>query len=92
MWQVDSTHDSLVAIGNGSNKQADAELTLFYNHGSEQYTIVQTLAPEQQMMVDVGKLIHNQVPDKAGHVLPPDVTWGAYRIRESGRRGHWRYL
>ena len=81
-WQVDSTHDSLVAIGNGGNKQANAELTLFYNHGSQQYTIERTLAPEQEMLVDLGNLIRNQIPDQAGHVLPPDLTWGAYRIRD----------
>jgi hypothetical protein len=40
------------------------------------------LAPDEQMLVDFGKLIRNQVPDKNGHVLPPDLTSGAYRLRD----------
>jgi len=34
------------------------------------------------MLVDLGKLIRNQVPDKDGDTLPPDLTSGAYRIRD----------
>jgi hypothetical protein len=81
-WEVDSMHDSLVTVGNGGSKPARAELTIIYDQGSEQYQIEQTLAPDEQMLVDVGKLIRNQVPDKNGHVLPPDLTSGAYRIRD----------
>ena len=40
------------------------------------------LAPDEQMLVDFGKLIRNQIPDKNGYVLPPDLTSGAYRIRD----------
>ena len=32
------------------------------------------------MLLDFGKLIHDQVPDKSGQFLPPDLTTGAYRI------------
>jgi hypothetical protein len=81
-WELDSTHDSLVTIGNGSNKPARAELTILYNHGSDQYQIEQTLAPDEQMLVDFGKLIREQTPDKQGRVLPADLTSGAYRVRD----------
>ncbi|HZW92394.1 MAG TPA: hypothetical protein VFF64_05420 [Candidatus Eremiobacteraceae bacterium] len=81
-WEVDSMHDSLLTAGNGGNKPAKAELTILYNQGSEQYQIEQMLAPDEQMLVDFGKLIRNQVPDKNGHVLPPDLTSGAYRLRD----------
>ena len=73
---------NLGRIGNGGNKPAKAELTILYNQGSEQYQVEQMLAPDEQMLVDFGKLIRNQVPDKNGHVLPPDLTSGAYRIRD----------
>jgi hypothetical protein len=55
-----------------------AEFTILYNHGSEQYQFEKTLAPDEQMMVDLGKLIRQQVPDKQGHVLPADLTSGTY--------------
>lgn len=81
-WEVDSMHDSLLTVGNGGNKPAKAELTILYNQGSEQYQVEQMLAPDEQMLVDFGKLIRNQVPDKNGHVLPPELTSGAYRLRD----------
>jgi hypothetical protein len=79
-WEVDSTHNTLSTISNGGNKPAHAQLTILYNQGSGQYQIEQTLAPDEQMALDFGKLIHNQVPDKNGHTLPPDLTWGTYRL------------
>jgi len=82
MWEVDSTHNSLVAVGNGSNKPARAELTILYNHGTGQYKIERTLAPDEQIMVDFGELIRQQIPDKLGRTLPLDLVSGAYRIRD----------
>jgi hypothetical protein len=81
-WEVDSMHNSLVTVGNGSNKQAKAELTILYNQGSQKYQLEQVLAPDEQMSVDFGKLIRQQVPDKQGRVLPVDLTFGAYRVRD----------
>jgi hypothetical protein len=81
-WEVDGTHNSLVTIANGGNTPALAQLTIFYNQGSSQYQIEQTLAPDQQMALDFGKLIHDRVPDKNGNTLPPDLTSGAYRLRD----------
>jgi len=79
-WEVDGTHNSLVTISNGGNKPELAQLTILYNHGSGQYQIEQMLAPDQQMALDFGKLIHDRVPDKNGQFLPPDLASGAYRI------------
>lgn len=81
-WEVDTLHDSLVTIGNGDSKPTQAALTILYNQGSQHYEIEQTLGPEEQMLIDFGKLIRNQVPDKEGHTLPPDLTSGAYRVRD----------
>jgi hypothetical protein len=40
------------------------------------------LAPDEQMLVDFAKLIRNQIPDKNAHVLPPELSSGAYRIHD----------
>jgi hypothetical protein len=82
MWEVDSTHNSLVAIGNGGGKPLQAEFTILYNQGAQEYRIEQTLAPDEQMLVDLGELIHDQIPDKSGHTLPTNLASGAYRIRD----------
>ena len=81
-WEVDGTHNSLVTINNGGNKSALAQLTIFYNQGAGQYQLEQMLAPDQQMPLDFGKLIHDRIPDKNGQSLPPNLTSGAYRILE----------
>ena len=81
-WEVDSTHNSLVTVGNGGNKPALAQLTILYNQGSGQYLIEQMLAPDEQMWLDFGKLIHDLVPGKDGNSLPLDLASGTYRIRD----------
>jgi hypothetical protein len=83
---VDSTHNSLVTVGNGGDKPARAQLTILYNQGSGQYQVEQMLAPDEQMWLDFGNLIHDQVPDKDGHILPPDLASGTYRIRDLSDR------
>jgi hypothetical protein len=81
-WEVDGTHNSLVTVGNGGSKPVRAQFTIFYNHGSGKYQVEQMLAPDDQMWVDFGRLIRERVPDKDGHTLPPDVTEGAYQVRD----------
>jgi hypothetical protein len=81
-WEVDGAHNSLSTIINGGNKPVVAELTIFYNQGKGQYQMQRLLAPEEQMFVDFGQLIHYQIPDKNGQILPHDLTFGAYRVRD----------
>ncbi len=38
--------------------------------------------PDEQMWIDVGKLIREHVPDKNGKALPADLTSGSYEIRD----------
>jgi hypothetical protein len=81
-WEVDGTHNSLSTVINGGNKPVVAELTIFYSQGTGQYQIQKMLAPEEQMFVDFGTLIHDQIPDKSGKTLPRDLMSGAYRVRD----------
>lgn len=87
VWEYDSTHDSIIAVGNGGTKPAEAAFTLTYNHGTGAYEIDQTLQPDQQMWIDVGQLIRNQTPDKNGVVLPAALSMGSYEIRQLNHRG-----
>ena len=81
-WEVDSMHNSLVTVGNGGNKAVRAQLTILYNQGKERYQLEQTLAPDEQMWLDFGKLIRERVADKDGRTLPPDISYGTYSVRE----------
>ncbi|HXC42390.1 MAG TPA: hypothetical protein VNY51_02585 [Candidatus Dormibacteraeota bacterium] len=82
MWEYDPQHDSIIAAGNGSKKTTDAAFTIFYNKGADKYELQQTLQPDEQMWIDVGKLIHDRVPDKNGKMLPTDLTMGSYEFRD----------
>ena len=60
--------------GIGRSQTVQTELTILQNQGSEQYQIEQTLAQDEQMQVDFGKLIREQIPDKFGDSSPPNLT------------------
>jgi hypothetical protein len=79
-WQVDANHNSIIAAGNGGSKPVEARLTFFYAGGTKRYQMERTIAPDDQMWVNVGDLIRNSVPDKNGNTLPADLTTGAYQL------------
>jgi hypothetical protein len=83
-WQVDNTHTSLIAAGNGSDKPVKAGLTFMYDQGRKHYSLENTIGPNDQWWVDIGQLIRNQVPDKDGNILPVGVSSGAYQLQEIG--------
>lgn len=82
MWHVDSMRTSIITTGNGGTEATKAAMTLFYNGGKDSYTIEQLLQPGEQIWADVGNIIRNQVPDKNGKVIPPDVMMGSYELRD----------
>jgi hypothetical protein len=69
-FQVDATHNSVIALGNGGTKPADAVITFHYNHGQSHYEVAQTIAPGDQLWINLGDRIRNQVPDAKGAKFP----------------------
>jgi hypothetical protein len=51
-----------------------------------QYQVEQTLGPDEQIWLDVGKLIGNQIQDKSGKTIPSDVMSGTYALRSLTNR------
>jgi hypothetical protein len=82
LWQYDPQHDSIITAGNGGTKPTQAAFTIFYNQGKDKYELEQTLQPDEQMWIDVGKLIRERVPDKNGKALPVDLASGSYEFRD----------
>jgi hypothetical protein len=82
MWEYDAHHSSIITAGNGGTKPTQAAFTLFYNQGAERYDLEQTLQPDEQMWIDVGKLIREHVPDKNGKTLPADLSSGSFEVRD----------
>ena len=82
-WQVDSTHSSILAVTNGGTQETDSLLTLFYTDTKQQpqkYEIKQTIAPGDQLWLNLGDLIKYQVPDRSGRLLPVSLTSGTYEL------------
>ena len=82
LFQYDAYHDSIITVGNGGAKPTQAAFTIVYNQGTQKYELEQTLQPDEQMWIDIGKLIRENVPDKNGKTLPPGLTSGSYDIRD----------
>lgn len=82
LWQYDVQHDSIITAGNGGTKPTKAAFTIFYNQGKDKYELEQTLQPDEQMWIDVGRLIRERVPDKNGKALPVDLASGSYEFRD----------
>src|SRR6516225_5306280 len=80
--QYDPYHDSIITGGNGDTKPTRLAFTIFYNQGTQRYDLAQTQQPDEQMWIDVGKLIREHVPDKNGKTLPADLTSGSYEFRD----------
>jgi hypothetical protein len=82
MWQYDPYHNSIITGGNGGTKPTRLAFTIFYNQGTQRYDLEQTLQPDEQMWIDVGKLIREHVSDRNGKTLPADLTSGSYEFRD----------
>ena len=82
MWEYDPYHNTIITAGNGGTKPTHAAFTIFYNQGVQRYDLEQTLQPDEQMWIDVGKLIREHIPDKNGDVLPAELTSGSYEFRD----------
>jgi hypothetical protein len=82
LWEYDPQHNSLITAGNGGTKPIQASFTIYYNQGIKKYELEQTLQPDEQMWIDVGKLIREHIPDKNGNTLPADLASGTYEFRD----------
>jgi hypothetical protein len=87
MWEYDPYHNSIITAGNGGTKPTRAAFTIFYNQGTQRYDLEQDLQPDDQMWIDVGKLIREHVPGKNGNTLPADLTSGSYEFRDLTNKG-----
>jgi hypothetical protein len=82
MWTYDAQHNSIISAGNGGTMSTQAAFTIFYNQGTARYDLEKTLQPDDQMWIDIGKLIREHIPDKNGKTLPADLATGAYEFRD----------
>jgi hypothetical protein len=80
MWEVDANHDTIIAVGNADTTASKAKITLYYNSGQAKYQVEPTLDHDEQVWLDIGKLIRDQVPDVHGTTIPLTVMSGSYEL------------
>ena len=80
IWEVDTNHNTLIAVGNAGNKASKVQIVFHYNSGQSKYLVERTLEPDEQAWIDVGQLIGDQIPDVHGKTLPPSVMAGGYDV------------
>lgn len=87
MWESDANHNSLITAGNGGSRRLRARFTLLYAKGTQRYELEQTLAPSEQMWIDVRQLKEGQVADVHGQKLPKDIDMGSYQFEDLSNIG-----
>jgi hypothetical protein len=81
-WRADSTHNQLIAVTNSGQKPVETLLSLHYANGEKIYEMQQTIAPGDQMWVNLASLIRDRVPDRKGNLLPADLASGTYDVQQ----------
>ena len=81
-WDLDANHNQIAAITNIGSKPTDALLTLHYDNGKKSYELQQTIAPDDQMWVNLAQLVRNRVADRNGNTLPADVSSVTYDVKD----------
>ena len=81
-FEVDATHNSLIAISNVGNKPASTQITFHYNHGQSHYEMLKTIPPGDQLWLNMADIIRGAVPDKNGTTFPLDLNSATYDIRQ----------
>ena len=80
-WEVGANHDTIIAVGNAGTTASKAQITFYYNSGQGKYQVEQTLGPDEQVWMDMGKVIGTQIPDKNGSTIPAAIMSGTYDLK-----------
>jgi hypothetical protein len=53
-----------------------------HDSGEKKYELQQTIAPGDQMWVNVAELIRSRTPDRKGNLLPVDLSYGTFDLHD----------
>jgi hypothetical protein len=82
-WSIANGDDTMVTLWNPADEAQDFVLILFFSGGHHEYPI--HLEPRATLMLNISEIVHSQMPDQEGNMIPPAVQEGSAQI--SGRGG-----
>jgi hypothetical protein len=82
-WSTGNGDDTMVTLWNPTDESQEFVFTLFFAGGHYRYPV--HLGPRATQVFNVSEIIHNQIPDDEGNVIPATVHEGSARI--AGSRG-----
>jgi hypothetical protein len=77
-WSTGKGDDTMITLWNPADEAQDFVFTLFFTGGSYKYPV--SLAPRATRNFNISEIIHSQVPDVDGNVIPPTVHEGNAQI------------
>ncbi|SRR6266851_5549910 len=80
-WNTGNGNDTMVTPWNPADEDQDLLYTLFFSGGHYAYSI--HLAARATRTFNISEIIHNQIPDAEGNVVPTGVQEGSAKISGS---------
>jgi hypothetical protein len=77
-WSTGDGDDTMVTIWNPADEEQDLLFTLFFAGGHYKYAV--HLGPRVTHTFNVSELMHNQIPDAEGNIIPASVHEGSAEI------------
>ena len=77
-WSTANGDDTMITLWNPADEAQDFVLTLFFTGGHYDFPI--HLGPRATNMFNVSEIVHSQIPDAEGNVVPTSVHEGSARI------------
>lgn len=77
-WSTGNGDDTMVTLWNPADEAQDFIFWLYFTGG--QYGLPVHLAARETRMFNISQVIQNQVPDREGNIIPPNVTEGSAKL------------
>jgi Bacterial Ig-like domain (group 2) len=87
-WSIGDGDDTMVTLWNPADEAQDFVFTLFFTGGHYGFPI--HIGPRATYMFNVSEIVHNQIPDAEGDVVPASIHEGSARL--SGPKGENQHI
>ena len=77
-WSIGNGDDTMVTLWNAADEAQDLIFQLMFTGGHYAFPI--HLGPRATQMFNVSEIVHNQVPDMEGNIIPVGITEGSAEL------------